>query len=441
MRRLYLQIYLAVLAALILFAVLMAIGFKLSKWDSRNDRGIDSVIVELASEVIRADANQAQVQAAITRLHTSISANISVFNADGTVFAQVGEMPMRFPDADELADAREGDIWSHSRHGPSLFIPLPAGRVIAAKRMDSRRAFGPGARGLLSLATLLTLVGVAVAIVSFPVARRLTRRVESLQSSVQAFGAGDLSARTPVRGKDEVARLARSFNNSADHIEALVQSQKSLLANASHELRSPLARIRMASELIENGEQPKPEMMDELRRNVGELDELVDEILLASRLDAQSGGQVDKAQWAELDLGGLLAEEAARAGLPADIESAPMVGDARLLRRLLRNLIENALRYGGNDELALKDRDIAISLKKNATGIRAMVCDRGPGIAPEEQIKIFEPFYRASGASERAGGVGLGLSLVRQIAQVHKGEARCEPREGGGSCFIVDFMI
>jgi signal transduction histidine kinase len=439
MRRLYLQIYLAVLAALALFVLLAGIGFKLANFD-RPGRGMNSVMVQLSTEIFPADANQTEAQARVERFHKALDADITVFNADGSVFASAGE-PLLFPEADDLDEARRGDIWAHSSVGPSLYMPLPGERVVAARRASERAVFGRGARGLLSLLTMLTLVGIAVAIVAWPVARRITRRVESLQSSVQAFGLGDLSARSKVKGKDEVARLARSFNESADHIEALVQAQKSLLANASHELRSPLARIRMASELIEGGGEPKPEMMQELRRNVGELDELVDEILLASRLDAQASSPVDKDQWAELDLGGLLAEESARAGLSAQVQAVPMHGDARLLRRLIRNLIENALRYGGNDALEPKDRDISISVKKSGQAVQVSVCDRGPGVAESERTRIFEPFYRVSGASERSGGVGLGLSLVRQIAQMHEGAARCEPRQGGGTCFIVDFPI
>lgn len=437
MRRLYLQIYLAVLAALILFVVLVALGFKLLSWDRPGGR-MDAVVTQLASEIVPEQASQSEVQSAIDRFYNKVDANITVFDKDGTVFAHSGDAKLEYPDAEDLADARRGDIWTHSRRGPTLLIALPAGRLIVAKRNVNPDHFGPGSKGLLSLLTLLTLVAIAVAIVSLPIARRLTRRVESLQDSVQEFGGGDLAARATVRGKDEVARLAQSFNQSADRIESLVQSQKTLLANASHELRSPLARIQLASELIENSDQPKPQVIDELRRNVGELDELVDEILLASRLDAMASAPIDKAQWAELDLGGLLAEEAARVGLSSQVQAAPMIGDARLLRRLVRNLIENALRYGGNEALMPQERDIEISLKKLDETVVVSVCDRGPGIAESERSKIFEAFYRASGTSERAGGVGLGLSLVRQIAQIHHGDARCKSRDGGGSCFIVE---
>lgn len=120
------------------------------------------------------------------------------------------------------------------------------------------------------------------------------------------LGAGQLSTRIAVEGQDEVARLATSFNRSAARIEALVDAQKALLANASHELRSPLARIRMAIKLM--GSEAQPEMRSELKRNIGELDQLIDEILLASRLDAT----IDTAQvFEKIDLTALVAEECA----------------------------------------------------------------------------------------------------------------------------------
>ena len=132
----------------------------------------------------------------------------------------------------------------------------------------------------------LTLVAIAVALATYPIVRHLTRRLETLQRGVEKWGEGDLSARVQVRGGDEIAFLARRFNHSAERIEALVTSHKSLLANASHELRSPLTRIRMGLALMDDS--ANEGLREELSRSIQELDQLIDEILLASRL----GGQV-----------------------------------------------------------------------------------------------------------------------------------------------------
>jgi len=181
----------------------------------------------------------------------------------------------------------------------------------------------------------------------------------------------------------------------------------------------------------------------ELLRNVTELDELVDEVLTASRLDASHAGATSpglEPAWEVFDLGGLVAEECARLEIEPEIVTVDCYGDRRLLRRLVRNLLENALRYGiANSATGRKTDDIMVNLRfsDDPPAIVLAVCDRGPGVPTEEAERIFEPFYRVKGASEKSGGVGLGLSLVRQIARHHHGTVRCEPREGGGSCFVV----
>ncbi len=283
----------------------------------------------------------------------------------------------------------------------------------------------------LGLVALLAMLFLAVAGGAYPVVRRLTRRLEQLKQGVEDFGAGALDRRISAEGKDEVAAVAASFNRAAQRIEALVRSNQSLLANASHELRSPLARLKMAVAML--GDAP-PSMQAGLKReidtNIAELDALVEEVLLSSRLDA--GATPDLGE--PVDLAGVVAEEAARVG--AELDAAPegaalqLRGSERLLRRAVRNLLENARRYGGGE--------VTVELISRGGGrVELRVCDRGPGVPEAERERIFEPFYRLPGHAEREGGVGLGLALVRQIATAHGGSVHCEPREGGGSCFVL----
>jgi signal transduction histidine kinase len=220
--------------------------------------------------------------------------------------------------------------------------------------------------------------------------------------------------------------VASSFNIAAQRIEALVRSHQSLLANASHELRSPLARMKMAVSMLEDAEPSRRELLKkEIDTNVGELDALVEEVLLASRLDATQALE----QHEPVDLLGLAAEEAARVDATVDGVPLTVTGDERLLRRALRNLLENARRYGGDD--------VSVILERDRDQVRTRVCDRGPGVPEAMRERIFEPFFRLPGHAEQAGGVGLGLSLVKQIAERHGGQVRCEAREGGGSCFVL----
>lgn len=320
--------------------------------------------------------------------------------------------------------------------GVEFEVALKDGRAITVQLPPRPRPPGEGPpggrpwlpRGPTGFLWLLGMVGLAVAVGSYPIVRRLTMRLEALRGGVERWGEGDLSVRVPEGGSDEVAFLARRFNHAAERVEALVNSHKSLLANASHELRSPLARIRMGLELMDP--EPSPRTRDEITRNIGELDQLIDEILLASRLDARES---DIGTSEPVDLVGLAAEESARAGaeLVTD-ESQPTLiveGVAKLLRRAIRNLLENARRYS--------DGPVRVTVRCDGPLASVMVCDRGPGVPPAERERIFEPFYRLRGASEREGGVGLGLALVRSIAQRHHGSAHCEGNPGGGACFVL----
>lgn len=277
---------------------------------------------------------------------------------------------------------------------------------------------------------LLALVALAVALGAYPVIRRLTKRLEGLQSSVERWGRGDLSARVTVQGDDEVAFLAERFNQAAERIEQLLNSHKSLLANASHELRSPLARIRMSLELMGRGASDPAVLRQEIERNIRELDQLIDEILLASRLDLQQG-QAEPME--ELDLMGLAAEECARTGAQLHTPEAAagllVHGWPRLLRRLLRNLLENAHRHGAGE--------VSMTLRTDGPQLLVWVDDAGPGVPVAQRQRIFEPFYRLPGASEHAGGVGLGLALVKTIAERHGGRISCEERPGGGARFVL----
>jgi signal transduction histidine kinase len=158
------------------------------------------------------------------------------------------------------------------------------------------------------------------------------------------------------------------------------------------------------------------------------LDTLIDEILLASRLDMLPALDVEE----PVELLALCAEEGARFAAQVDGEEAVVQGSPRLLRRMVRNLLDNARRHGG-------DEHIEVMVRRNAVDQALLtVCDCGPGVPEAERERIFEPFYRPAGTREADGGVGLGLALVRQIARKHRGEVVCRSRAGGGSCFEVE---
>lgn len=316
--------------------------------------------------------------------------------------------------------------------------PGPPGSGPAARppRLDEgpwagpwlHRSVSPNAPAVSTLAIVLVLLFIGVAAGAYPVVRRLTRRLEMLKRGVEQFGAGQLGLRVDDSGSDEVAALAGSFNQAADRIETLLRSHQSLLANASHELRSPLARLKMAFAMLDDaGAAQRERLAHEIDVNIAELDALVEEVLLASRLEAGSAVGDSHA----VELLALGAEEAARAevAFEPETDAARIDGQERLLRRALRNLLDNARRYGGPE--------VKLVLRPVAGGYEYVVADRGPGVPADMRERIFEPFFRLPGHAEMAGGVGLGLSLVKQIAERHGGSVRCLARDGGGSRFVL----
>jgi signal transduction histidine kinase len=176
----------------------------------------------------------------------------------------------------------------------------------------------------------------------------------------------------------------------------------------------------MAVELMKDSADPKRKA--ELEHDIAELDALIDEILLASRLDALKRLEEDE----DVDLLALAAEECARyEHVELDGQAATLRGDPRLLRRMLRNLLENAIRHGAPP--------VEVRVSRTGDGVEMAVCDHGAGVPEAEREHVFDPFYRAGTGQ----GSGLGLALVRQIARRHGGDARCTQRSGRGSCFIV----
>jgi len=448
MRSLYLRIYLTVVAALALFALVS--GWVVQRTLEEQRVRVESAQRErmsawadlLQRSLPSADAPREEQAAALREWSQRLRLPLALDDAEGR---RIGASEMF---ARREADGRPGFTERVQTirldDGRLLRVPRPQGRAErvssqggpaapmgpgAARMAEPRWPWLPPAPGMpegLGLAALLAVLFIAVAGGAWPVVRRLTRRLEALKQGVEAFGGGALHQRVSEEGRDEVAAVAASFNRAAARVEALLSSHKNLLANASHELRSPLARLKMALAMIEeSGPAQRAALKREIDANIAELDALVEEVLMSSRLDAK--GALDNDE--PVALLPLAAEEAARVDAEASGEALQVRGDERLLRRALRNLLENGRRYGGSE--------VEVKLARRGPQAEVRVCDRGPGVPEAYRERIFEAFFRLPGHAERAGGVGLGLALVRQIAERHGGQVSCEPREGGGSCFVL----
>ena len=451
MKSLYLRIYATVVVVLLLFAAVSGwvVQQHLDSERASNDTAMSDRLGAWADLIQRslpeADVPVATQVAALVDWSQRLRIPLALDDAGGHRLGasesfnrlaaehRVRAFPIKLGDGRTLWTMRPGALRRLSGAGSGLDSP---GAPPDDRRPRHRAAPGwpllplglPRGTGL---AVVLLVLFVAVSAGAYPVVRRLTRRLEALKLGVEQFGAGALDHRVAVTGRDEVAAVASSFNVAAARVEALVQSHRSLLANASHELRSPLARMKMAVAMLADAEpHERAQLKQEIDRNVAELDALVEEVLLASRLDATR----EALQRDAVDLPALLAEEAARVGASLDASSVVAYrGDERLLRRAVRNLLENARRYGGVGEI-----EVSLRAGPAPGSVKLSVDDRGEGVVPALRERIFEPFFRLPGHAEQAGGVGLGLSLVRQIAERHGGSVRCAARDGGGSSFTIE---
>jgi signal transduction histidine kinase len=406
MRRLYLQVYLTIVASLALVVFTAGLVWHFSAGVLPFEQPFEVAGEVIAELVPPANAPDAVQQQAIDRLAQRLGADLALFGRSNDPLAAAGR-PLPAPNR-----SRAGG-WLRTAAGPAVSIRLPDGRWLVARLPFSQR---PSAA---LLAAFLGSIALAVALGARPVVRRLTGRLERLQRGVESLGAGDLRARVKVEGRDEVARLAQSFNQAAARVENLVDAHKMLLANASHELRTPLTRIRLGLELVE----AEPARKAELASDIAELDQLVDEILLVSRLDATDRLDIRE----DIDLAALAAEECARyEDCCVQGQSVMVRGDPTLLRRMIRNLVENAKLHG--------KPPIEVAIERRGYQATLSVSDRGQVIGADARERLFSTFYRIPGRSGPKD-TGLGLALVRQIARRHGGDAAYHPERG--SCFTV----
>ncbi len=415
MKRLSHQIYLTIILCLV--AVVMVAGFFWSRsGGSMHTRQAFAVAGELAAAALPASTQSQQTQSAALKVFAKrLDIDLALFSSKFDLIASTTTKQMPTP-----PHGRHHGGFMFKKGGPAWSIALPDGRWLVA-RITRNKPHRPGLRLIILLSSIALVIG----LLAWPVVRGLTRRLEHLQNGIEKLKSGDLSSRVKIEGRDEIARLAKSFNDAAERIEELVKSHKMLLANASHELRTPLSRIRLGIDLL--AKQPNQARSDAIALDIKELDDLIEEILLLSRLDARL--ELDEKE--TIDLLALAAEEASNYK-QCETEGTPVMvnGSTRLLRRMIRNLLENATKHASPP--------IHVKVVKSGTMAKLQICDNGPGISPKHMKDIFEPFHRGDTSSTTAG-TGLGLALVRQIAERHGGTVQVidNPKDGRLNCFEI----
>lgn len=290
------------------------------------------------------------------------------------------------------------------------------------------RLFGPfGPLGLLAVAIVIS------GLISFGLARYIAGPLQRMREAGGALGGGDLQARLPprlTRRGDEIGGLARDFNRMAERLSDLIEGQRQLLRDVSHELRSPLARIQVALSLAEREHDPRH--LERIRLESDRLDALVGEILAYARLQ-----HADPLETAGFDLVDCLAEIVADARLEGrsrqvDValeapERLAIHGDESMLGRAIENIVRNAVRHTQDGTT------VSVRLAASGTDIRLVVTDQGPGVAPDELEHIFEPFVRLSpGRSESGAGGGIGLAIARAAVARHGGRISAANAPQGG---------
>jgi two-component system sensor histidine kinase MprB len=282
----------------------------------------------------------------------------------------------------------------------------------------------------------IAIGGIAAAwLIGLALTRAALRPIARLSTVAEHIaGTGDLSTRLAVRGDDEVARFAANFNVMLDQLERSVQARRQIVADASHELRTPIAVLRTNIELLEERDRLPPDERTRLSSTVaGQLDRLgalVGDIITLAR----SGETAVPVAEVRLDL--LVADAAERVAattstpIEVDAEPCEVVGDAERLHRAITNLLDNAVKWSP------AGAPVEVRVRRGEMAVR----DHGPGIAPDELPRVFDRFYRAPEA-RRLPGSGLGLAIVRQVAEHHGGTVEAAAAPGGGALLTLRLPV
>jgi signal transduction histidine kinase len=418
---------LIVLVAVALMAVAWGLGRRIPP------REPERVVAYVAAQVGKQGASTERVEGELRELREGLGLDATVFDAAGVARASLGARAEPIGPR-QLAELAKGPVSVEGRgFAFAARVPGAGGYVVVTPE--------PHVRSYARAAVFLGVVLLVLAIGSYPTARSIASPLERLTAAATRLGEGDLSARAGLRARGELGELARAFDEMAGRLERLVRAERELLANVSHELRTPMARIRVALELAAEGDHEKARRyLSEIGDDLAELDGLVEEILTTARLSG-GGPAVLPVHRARVELGALLGEVAARFRAadperPLAVEVAPglpaLEADAPLLRRLVDNLLDNARKYSE------PGTPVELSAREAPGAVVVEVRDHGIGVEPADLPRLFTPFFRTDRSRARGtGGVGLGLTLARRIAEAHGGSISAESHPGAGTTIRV----
>jgi signal transduction histidine kinase len=366
---------------------------------------------------------------------------MTLFDASGRVLASSERQPPPALAQAELAQLTRAGTRFGSGMG-SVALKARDGSLLRYARVTYPVQEAPLGAAMAQLAAALAVL----ALLSIPLARSITAPLERLAKQSRALGAGDMSARSGLHGGDEIGDLARAFDDMAERVVNLRRSEKELLANVSHELRTPLARIRMALDLVREGDTARAAgYVADIEEDLAELERLLDDVMTAARLDLSRGAAGDALPLRRKLVSARELLDAARLRfekrlpereLSVELASgAPDIdADPNLLRRVLDNLLDNAAKFSDSSSRI----ELRAHRDEQYGALSIEVLDQGIGIAPCDLERVFEPFFRADRSRTRStGGVGLGLALSRRIVEAHGGTIAAHSELEQGSRFRV----
>lgn len=444
----------AVAYVLLLATVAFGVPLALSLSTRINDevrtqaRGQADLVAAAAADLL-GSASRPELSALADSASRSLRGRVLIVNVDGQVLVDSsgpGEVGSNYSSRPELARALAGSPdqvqrYSHTLGQAILATAVPIvhnGSTAGAVRVT--QSVGAVHRAVFRVEMELLLIGIVVLAIGLLVGSVLSgqigRPLRRLEQVARRVAQGDLGARAIVEGSLEQRSLARSFNEMAERISRLVLAQKDFVADASHQLRTPLTGLRLRLEEARSRtaeDQAAAYELDHALAEVDRLSETVSELLLLSRAGERSlaGTLIDLGdvvtvaveRWQTAAARRSVALGATRAGVPGSVRIAREDID-----RALDVLIENALNYSPP----------ASAVTVVAAPARIEVRDRGPGIAEEERELVFERFRRGSAGRKGPAGHGLGLPIARELMRAWGGEVALEPRPGGGTCAVLD---
>ncbi len=444
--RLALRIYLVTAAALLAVMLALYVLGTVVLRPPQHGGPFTEMARYAASKIAERWSSAEAVNREVGTVRREMNVAATAYRWDGTLVAAgtTGPpAPLSGTERDELARSRIIERGTCSREQCQLAFAVsgPDGPLGYVLLENADRHGPPPPFGTILTALLIVALGIAAALIG----RSIARPLERLAQTAQALGAGDLQARTGLARRDELGAVAKAFDDMAGRVEKLVLGQTELLANVAHELRTPLARIRIALELAESGDAAVArESLDEIAQDLSELEGLVNDILASARMDLAKGSEMSGApplHVAVLEIAQVVIGAAdrlrhrhptRRVEVELERDLPAIRGDAVLLRRALDNLLDNARKYSRPGTL------IRVRAARRGPGVVIEVIDSGEGIPPEDLARLFTPFFRGDKSRTRAtGGVGLGLSIARRIVEAHGGTLVAESTQAVGTTMTV----